>query len=82
MTEDRQIPMDDIMDVHELSQKLELGIKEAFVDVERELALSALMSAFINSILDQCKTMEDALFYRSLFIRALDNTIASIQVEN
>lgn len=74
------ISPDDITDVMEMTERLENYIEEVFENNERNLAMSALMSAFINSAFRQCKTPDEILFFRNCFIRILDNSIRSIQI--
>lgn len=75
------VPQDDLVDVMEMTQKLENYISSVLKDNERDLALSALISASINCMLAQCKTLNDAVTYRDVFISILDNTIRSAQIK-
>ena len=77
-----QIPQDDLMDVMEMTQKIEAYIACVLKDNERNLAVSALMSATINCILMQCKTLDELVFYRSLFANMLDSLIRMIQIKS
>jgi hypothetical protein len=74
------IPQDDIMDVMEMTSKIESYISYILKDNEKDLAMSALMSASINCMLSQCKTLNEVLFYRNLFMQILDSSIIAIQV--
>lgn len=75
------IPRDDLMDVMEMTNKIESYISGVLKDNDRNLAMSALMSASINSMLSQCKTLNEVMFYRNLFMQILDSSIRSIQIK-
>jgi len=76
-----QIPHDDLMDVMEMTQKIEMYINYVLKDIDGKLAMSALMSASINCMLAQCKTLTDVMIYRNLFIQILDNSIRTIRIQ-
>lgn len=75
------IPRDDLMDVMEMTNKIESYISGVLKDNDRNLAMSALMRASINSMLSQCKTLNEVMFYRNLFMQILDSSIRSIQIK-
>ena len=75
------IPQDDIIDVVELTDKIETYISDVLTHNELNIAMSALMSASVNSMLMQCETLDEVLFYRNFFIQILDNSIRSIRIE-
>ena len=79
MMEKRSISRDDLLDVMEMTEKLERQINNILRGNERPLSMSALMSATINCMLSQCKYVEDVISYRDAFISILDGTIESIQ---
>ena len=81
MMEIPPIPQDDLMDVMEMTNKIESYIANVLKDNDRNLAMSALMSACINSMLCQCKTLDEVVFYRNLFMQILDNLIRTIQIK-
>jgi hypothetical protein len=78
-----QIPLsqDDLLDVTEMTRKIEGHISEVLKDNDLVLAMSALISASINCILVQCKTMEHALLYRNIFMGTFDFAIKNIQIK-
>jgi hypothetical protein len=82
MTEKSQIPQDDLMDVMEMTQKIEKYIMRVLRDQDPQLAFSALISATINCLFAQCKTFEEVVFYRSLFMEILDRSIRQIKIKN
>lgn len=75
------IPRDDLMDVMEMTNKIESYISGVLKENDRNLAMSALMSASINNMLSQCKTLNEVMFYRNLFMQILDSSIQSIQIK-
>jgi hypothetical protein len=75
------IPQDDLIDVMEMTNKIEEYVYHVLKDNETSLALSALMSACINCTLDQCSTLDEVLFYRNLFVQILDSSIRNIKIQ-
>jgi len=65
----------------EMTQKIESYIAHVIKGNHRDLSMSALMSACINAMLVQCKTLEEVLFYRALFIQILESSIRSTQIK-
>lgn len=76
--EPHQISRDDLEDVMQMGNELERFILEMMEDTEINLAVSALMGATVNTILNQCKTLEDAMFFRHLFVEIFDLGIRNI----
>jgi hypothetical protein len=76
------ISSDDLMDVMEMTDKLEKHISDTLQGNEGSLAISALMSASINSMLAQCRTLDDVVLYRNIFVQMLDASIRGIQIKN
>jgi hypothetical protein len=74
------ISQDDLEDVREMTDKIELFIQETIEDCEERIAMSSIMSASINCILMQCKSVQMALFYRNIFISILDDSISNIRL--
>lgn len=79
--ENPSVPQDDLMDVMEMTQKLEHHISHILKENDMTLAMSALMSASINCILDQCKTLDEIIFYRNIFIQIFDSSILAIKIK-
>ena len=75
------VPQDDLMDVMEMTEKLENYITSVLRDNDKNLAMSALMSATINCMLGPCKTLDEVMLYRNIFIEILDGTIRTIKVK-
>ena len=71
------ISQDDVTDVVELTNKIEDAIDEILEGQNKNIALSALIGACINSMLSQCTSSDQILFYRNVFIEIYDNTIDS-----
>jgi hypothetical protein len=79
--EPRTVPQDDLLDVTEMTQNLEASISQILRENELSLAMSALMSAFINVMIAQCDTFDEVVFYRDIFMQILDNSIRSIKLK-
>jgi len=75
------IPRDDLIDVMEMTQKLESHISHILKENEITLAMSALMSATINCMLGQCKTFDEVVFYRNIFMQIFDSSIRAIKIK-
>lgn len=73
------IPQDDLLDVVEMTHKIENYISVVCDDQSCELAISSIISASINCILNQCDTLQEVIFYRNIFVELLDSTISSIR---
>ena len=80
MTERPQIAQDDLLDVAEMSDKIERYIKRVLRDQEKNITISALITASINYLLSQCKSIDEVKFYRNLFVQFLDRSISQIKV--
>ncbi len=77
----KDIPADDLIDVMEMTKKLEAYISKVLNGNQTDLAVSALMSAFINCMLGQCKNFDQVLFYRHIFMQIYDEAILSIKIK-
>ena len=78
-----QLPFsaDDLMDVMEMTDTLEKHISETLQGNQGSLAISALMAATVNSLLAQCKSLDQVMMYRNLFMQILDTAIMGIQIK-
>lgn len=76
-----KIPEDDLMDVIEMTQKLEKAMNDILDDNQRTLAMSALMSATINRIISECDTIQQVFFYRNLYFNIFDASINTIDLK-
>jgi hypothetical protein len=75
------ISQDDLLDVMEMTNKMETYISRILNDNELSLGFSALMSATINCMLAQCKTLDEIVFYRNLFMQIYDGSIRDIKIK-
>jgi hypothetical protein len=75
------ISQDDLLDVSEMMHKIEDHLILVLQDNEMHLAMSALISACINCMLGQCKSLDEVAFYRNLFVTILDSAITTIKVK-
>lgn len=74
--EQPQISKDDITDVIEMTEKLEKFIYKVFEGNDLNLCFSALSGAFINSLLSQMISTDEAILYRNIFFKIMDRAIA------
>ena len=81
MTELPDIPKDDLMDIIEMTDKIEVFINTLLEENQVNLGMSALMGASINCMLAQCETLEEILMCRNTFVRILDDCIRNIQIK-
>lgn len=82
MTDEDQIPEDNIMDVLEMTYKLQTYMSHVLRDNQLDLALSSLMNASINTMILRCSSLDELVSYRNLFVQMLDDSIRSIQTES
>ena len=75
------VPQDDLLDVMEMTQKMEKYMAQVLKDNEESLGMSALMSATINCVLGHCTTLDEVVFYRNIFISVFDTSIRSIRLK-
>lgn len=78
MMERLDISQDDLLDVAELSMKIETFVNQVLEDTELNVAFSSLMSGSINSLLARCQNKGEVLFYGNLFIQIIDNTMRTV----
>jgi hypothetical protein len=81
MTELPDIPQDDVVDVIEMTDKIETYMNTILAGNALSLAMSALMSSTINCMLGQCTTLTEVLYYRNLFVQILDCAIKDIEIK-
>lgn len=81
MMEKPSIPQDDLLDVMEMTRKIEGYISKIIKDADLLLGMSALMSSTINSVLDRCTTLEEVMFYRTMFAQIFDHAIKNIKIK-
>lgn len=77
-----KVPNDDLLDVIEMTKKIDKFLCELFHEAESSLAMSALMNSSINCIIHQCKSFEDVLFYRSMLMHFFDSSIKNIKIKD
>lgn len=75
------VPHDDLLDVVEMTQKLESHISSILQENELTLSMSALMSATINCIISQCTNFDEVVFYRNIFMQIFDSSIRAIKIK-
>jgi len=76
-----EIPRDDLLDVLEMTQRLEKEIGQILDDNEITIAMSALMSATVNCSIAQCDTLKEVIFFRNMFVEVFDLGIKSIKMK-
>ena len=79
--EPSDIPQDDLLDVIEMTDKIEGYISKVIKGNERHLAVSALLTASINCMLSQCETVEEIVICGTIFMQILDSSIRAIQIK-
>lgn len=70
-----QIARDDLEDVKELTEKLSNLISETLSDTHLHIAMSALISAISNSIIQNSDSKMEAHFYRKTLNDMLETMI-------
>ncbi len=81
MIKQPQIPQDDLMDVMEMTQRLERYILRALKDQDHMLAMSALISASVNCLWAKCNSFDQVVFFRNMLMEILDRSIHHMQIK-
>lgn len=81
MDDRKTISPDDIDDVIELTRKLQDQIFETLRDNELGIAMSALVSAFTESLIAQCDDIDEVIFYRDVTIHLFRKKIKEIRLQ-
>ncbi len=74
-----QISNDDVTDIMEMAQKIEDYIKEIVKDNDKNIAISALISGSVNSIMSQCNSINETILYRNFLVQTMDMAIKCAQ---
>jgi hypothetical protein len=75
MAEILKVPQDDLLDVMELTQKLQHQISIVLEDTVLYLSMPALVAATIKCMLHQCESVEKARFYKDLYIYLFEEAL-------
>lgn len=73
--QNHSIPQDDLTDVIEMTDKIEHYVNNVLQECDVNLAMSALIGAFINCTLDQCEDSQQIIKYRNAFVLIFDESI-------
>lgn len=76
-----QVSHDDLTDVVEMTTKIEGYINGLVKDVEPNIAVSSIIGSCINSLLLQCESVEQAVFFRTILLQLLDVSIRNLLIE-
>lgn len=76
------VSQDDLEDVKQLTKRIEGCICEILDENGINLSMSALISACINCILNQCENVSDAVLYRKIFIEVFDIALRSVKIKD
>jgi hypothetical protein len=77
-----KVSRDDLLDVEELTVKLQESISAVLADQVLYLSMPALIGATIRCILSQCETVEQAVFYKDVFLHLFEAVIKQRNVTN
>lgn len=77
----RSISLDDIEDVEQLTEEIGQALTKILDDHELDLAISAIITSTILSIVNQCDNVKQLIFYRNAFVRFFDATIREIKMK-
>ncbi len=78
--ENSDVSRDDLLDVMEMTVKLENQIGNVLKENELSLAMSALISSTINCMVGQCYTIDEVIYYRDLYMEIFDGAIRAIKI--
>lgn len=74
----KELSKDDLYDVVELTEKIEESLNLILQDQDLSIGMSALLTGFCRGIFNQCSSLEQVMFYRSLLNRYLDSCICEM----
>ncbi len=75
------VPQDDLMDVMEMTNKIEAHVLHILKENEMHISMSALMGSFINCFLVHCDTPESRIHYGFIFTQILVRSIEAINAK-
>ena len=75
-----QIPQDDVIDVMEMTDRMEKYMMRVLKNQDPNLGMSALISASINCLWALCNSMDEVVFYSNMLMSVLDNSIRHMQI--
>jgi len=76
----RSFTRDDLEDVYQLTNELEKAIYEILKDNSYELGISALLSATINSLINQCSNAAELIEYKRIINDCFNNAIITLKM--
>ncbi len=76
------ISQDDLLDVIEMTEKLETFYVKVLKDHQMSLAMSALMGSTINFIIAQCDSLQEVIIQRDVFMQIFDISIKAIKIKD
>lgn len=76
------VPNDDLMDVVELTKKLEVVFDEILEGNQYDLAISALINVFMRCVAGHAENFDEFLSYRLVFTRMFDSFAEAIKTRN
>lgn len=77
----QDVSRDDLLDVMEMTKKIESSIERTVKGNDKNLAISAIMSATINSVLSQCSTVQEIQMFRNVFMQIFDASILNVKIK-
>lgn len=81
MMESPHISQDDIMDVLEMTTKIEKYVNSILNENDKNISMSALISATVNCTLSQCRSLDEIMFYKVFFMELFDDTIRRVKLK-
>ena len=76
------VSRDDLLDVMEMTKKIETYVERVLKGNEKNLGMSALMSATVNCVLSQCSTIQEIQMYRNIFVQIFDGSIMNVKIKD
>lgn len=81
MMESPHISQDDIMDVLEMTTKIEKYVNSILNENDKNISMSALISATVNCTLSQCRSLGEIMFYKVFFMELFDESIRRVKLK-
>ncbi len=72
---------DDLIDITEMTDKIQSYTHNIVKDNDQHIVMSALMSASISSFMNHCETLEEVAHFGAIFVSLLDDAIRNVLID-
>lgn len=76
-----ELPSDDIYDVIDMSKNIEKYIRDLLKEIPTNLAISTILSACANSLLQRSASISEFMFYGNAMMDLMEQIVDAIETE-